>query len=218
VERFATLQDQLPQWPIEQAVAIVKDSLKSEWGLEYDDVFESIDADALGSASIGQVHKAILKKKWVDADPNYTGGEKVAVKIMHPDAKFRFNCDFQVFRWLCRVAMPGWEPFLAELQKRLMSEFDYHNEAKSLNLVRNNIIRSPYRNRVRVPQPYKSLTCTHVLVMELLEGKKLNDAIEDKLSTFFGGDKEKAHELLAKKQRGKCANVDRCDILLLMTS
>jgi predicted unusual protein kinase regulating ubiquinone biosynthesis (AarF/ABC1/UbiB family) len=107
VEVFSTVQDSIPQWPIEEAIAIVRDSLKHEYGLEYEDVFETIDPIAVGCASIGQVHRAVLRDEWVNADPSYSGGKEVAVKIMHPDAKKRFACDFQVFKWLTRVAMPG---------------------------------------------------------------------------------------------------------------
>jgi hypothetical protein len=82
-----------------------------------------------------------------------------------------------------------------------MCEFDYHNEANSLSTVRENLIRSPYRKRVRVPQPYNNLCCKHLLVMEFLHGKKLTDDIEDKLAAIIGN-KDQAAELLAKKQKG----------------
>lgn len=201
IEKFSTVQDSIPQWPIEEAIAIVRDSLKSEKKLDYEEVFETIDPVAIGSASIGQVHKAVLKEKWVNADPQYTGGRDIAIKVMHPDAKKRFTCDFQVCRWLFRVAMPGWTVILDELERRLMTEFDYHNEASSLRTVRTNLMKSPYRKRVQVPQPMACLTCKHLLVMELLQGKKLVDAIEDKLSEVLGSNKEKAHELLVAKEK-----------------
>ena len=54
VELYSTLQDSIPQWPIEQALAIVRDSLQNELGLNYEDVFEYIDEVALGCASIGR--------------------------------------------------------------------------------------------------------------------------------------------------------------------
>jgi predicted unusual protein kinase regulating ubiquinone biosynthesis (AarF/ABC1/UbiB family) len=202
VELFASVQDSIPQWPIEHAKAIVEETLKSEHGLAFEDVFESIDPLALGCASIGQVHRAVLKDEWVNSDAKYSGGKEVAVKIMHPDARQRFTYDFQVFKWLTRVAMPGWRPLVDELERRLMIEFDYHNEAAALARVRENIDKSPYRRRVRIPQPYQSLCCKHLLVMELLDGKKLTDAIEDKVAWIFGGDREKAEALLAKRQKG----------------
>lgn len=121
---------------------------------------------------------------------------------MHPEAKQRFQCDFQVFKWLTRLAMPGWSPLLLELQKRLMTEFDYHNEANNLSIVRENLLKSQYSKRVRMPQTYMSLCCKHILVMEMLNGKKLTDAIQDRLAGLLGGDKAMAADLLAQRQRG----------------
>jgi len=201
IERFSMLHDSIPQLPIEEALSIVGETLESEYGLDQNEVFESVDPIAIGCASIGQVHKAVLRDRWVNADPNYKGGKEVAIKIMHPEAKNRFQCDFQVFRWLLRVAMPGWSPLLEELQRRLMTEFDYRNECKNLIDVRNNLLLSPYRDRVKVPEAYTSLSSKHLLVMEMLHGKKLIDAIEDKLSNVLG-DRDKAHKFLAEKQNG----------------
>lgn len=148
-----------------------------------------------------EVHRGVLRDKYVAADPTYRGGKTVAIKIMHPEAKKRFQCDFQVFRWLTRVAMPGWSPLLLELQKRLMTEFDYHNEANNLFIVRENLLKSQYNKRVRMPEVYMSLCCRHILVMEMLNGRKLTDAIQDRLAGVLGGDKETAADLLAQRQK-----------------
>ena len=56
ISLFSTLHDSIPQWPIEQVQSILRESLLSDLGLEYEDVFDSIDPMALGSASIAQVH------------------------------------------------------------------------------------------------------------------------------------------------------------------
>lgn len=100
---------------------IVQESFRSELGLEFGDVLECLDETALGSASIGQVHRGVLRETWCetksggskydDAADNYIGGNEVAVKVMHPMAHDRFKHDFQVFRLLCRLALPGWSPF-----------------------------------------------------------------------------------------------------------
>jgi predicted unusual protein kinase regulating ubiquinone biosynthesis (AarF/ABC1/UbiB family) len=78
------------------------------------------------SASIGQVHKAKLTSKY--------GGYTVAVKVMHPNAEDLFRNDLKVFRTLCKVALPGWEPILREFETQIMTEFDYGNEANNLRL------------------------------------------------------------------------------------
>eukprot|EP00985_Skeletonema_marinoi_P018431 scaffold10301_cov66-Skeletonema_marinoi.AAC.1 len=107
-------------------------------GLTIEDVFESFD-DVLGSASIGQVHKAKLTPEF--------GGETVAVKVMHPNAETRFRNDFKIFRTLCKVALPGWDPILRELEMQMMTEFDYTNEGQNLLQVGKNMAKSPYANK-----------------------------------------------------------------------
>lgn len=104
IDVFSSLQDSVPPWDVERVQEIVRDSLQSCQGLDFEEVFDSID-EVLGSASIGQVHKARL-----------TSGETVAVKVMHPNAEKMFHDDFKVFRTLCKVALPGWDPILRELE------------------------------------------------------------------------------------------------------
>jgi aarF domain-containing kinase len=104
VDVFSSLQDSVPPWENERVKEIIRDSLKTCQGLQLEEVFDSID-EVLGSASIGQVHKAKLAT-----------GETVAVKVMHPNAEKMFRDDFKVFRTLCKVALPGWDPILRELE------------------------------------------------------------------------------------------------------
>jgi aarF domain-containing kinase len=200
---FETLQDSIPQWPIESVRDIISKSLKDSLDVDMDDVLDSIEPKALGSASIGQVHKAVLSKKWFEKlrnDHNYAGGRTVAIKVMHPGAEARFAHDFQVFRWLCRMALPQWHGILDELERRVMTEFDYKNEAASLVQVRQNLMNSPYRDRVCVPEPLTSLCCKEVLVMEMLNGPKLITAIQEDLHAAFG-DQRTATEFLAERKK-----------------
>eukprot|EP00985_Skeletonema_marinoi_P020325 scaffold12044_cov103-Skeletonema_marinoi.AAC.4 len=161
-------------------------------GLTIEDVFESFD-EVLGSASIGQVHKAKLTPEF--------GGETVAVKVMHPNAETRFRNDFKIFRTLCKVALPGWDPILRELEMQMMTEFDYTNEGQNLLQVGKNMAKSPYANKVKVPYPMLDLCSKNLLVMEYLEGKKLATSIEEKLSSILGGDKLMARKVLKAKQQ-----------------
>ena len=82
VDVFSTLQDNVDPYDIERIRGIVDDSLKSCQDVDMDDVFDSI-GEVLGSASIGQVHKAKLTPKY--------GGDTVAVKVMHPNAEHLFR-------------------------------------------------------------------------------------------------------------------------------
>ena len=198
INLFSTLHDSIPQWPVEKVLAILKESL-AELGLEYDDVFEEMDPVALGSASIAQVHRAVLKSPWADE----IDGKEVAVKVMHPSAKEQFSHDLQVFRWLCRVALPGWHNILNEFSRQVMTEFDFRREAKSLDQVRSNLQTTRHSREAHIPQPVHSLNTKNVLVMELIHGKKLPDWILEQLASIFGGSEDVAKSIIERKRRGK---------------
>lgn len=192
VDVFSELQDSVPPWEKERVQRIVQQSLMDSQGLKMEDVFESFD-EVLGSASIGQVHKAKLTTKF--------GGDIVALKVMHPNAETRFRNDFKIFRTLCKVALPGWDPILRELEMQMMTEFDYMNEGHNLLRVGKNMAKSPYANKVKVPHPMLDLCSKNLLVMEYLAGKKLAVAIEEKLASILGGDVGMARKVLKAKQQ-----------------
>lgn len=197
---FSAAQDSIPQWPLEDVRSVLDETLHEGHGVKFDDVFEDMDPISLGSASIGQVHRAVLKPKYAT---KFDGVEEVAVKVMHPGAEERFHHDFQVFRWLCKVALSGWETILDECYRQIMSEFDYREEATSLATVRRQMNDSPYKKKIRIPEPYTDLCTKDCLVMEMLHGKKLSDAIEDNLAYCLGGDKARAGALIRAKQMGE---------------
>lgn len=202
IQLFVAAQDSLPQLPIEEVIDIVERTLQTEHGLSFDDVFEYMEADALGSASIGQCHRAILKGGYASLG-GYRGGKIAAVKVMHPGAEERFRCDFQVFRWLCKVALTGWQPILDECYRQIMSEFDYRREASCLERVRKIMNGSPFRGRVKVPEAQQSLCTKELLVMEMLNGKKLSESLEDDLTAAIGQNRTLAEELIERKRIGK---------------
>ena len=197
IDLFSTLHDSIPQWPVEKVAAILEASL-SELGLEFDQVFDKLDPIALGSASIAQVHRATLKAPYADE----INGKDVAVKVMHPSAKQQFTHDLQVFRWLCRVALPGWHNILDEFSRQVMTEFDFRREANSLETIRNNLQTARHSREAYVPKPLKGISTKNVLFMELLEGKKLTDSIQDELASIFGGDKDFARSIIERIRRG----------------
>jgi aarF domain-containing kinase len=123
---------------------------------------------------------------------------------MHPGAEEIFHHDFQVFRLLCKVALTGWQPILDECYRQIMTEFDYRREADCLSTVRQHMAESPYHGRIRIPEPFSKLCTKELLVMEMLDGKKLSDAIEDELGSVLGGDRAQASALIKSKRLGKC--------------
>lgn len=202
VQAFTTVQDSCPSWPSSEIIDVISDSLLiNDIGLEFDELFESFESEPLGSASIGQVHKATLTPYSLEIAraSGYKGGSVVAVKVMHLDAFDRFRNDFKIFKWLCRVALPGWSPLLREQEKQIMTEFDYRNECENLLYIRESIEKSPYKNKVLIPDAIPAFTTSNVLVMEYLDGKKLATHVEDELTRIFGA-RDVAKSLLEKKR------------------
>ena len=108
--------------------------------------------------------------------------------------------------------MPGWDHILRELERQMMTEFNYLHEASSLQIVRDNMRQSPYKNRVVVPRPFY---CTpNVLIMEFLDGVKLETAVLNEMTQVLKGDAILAKSLIDKKRAGKYNIPDGADLHL----
>ena len=118
------------------------------------------------------------------------------------------NKSLNIFpKWLCRVALPGWSPVLPELEKQFMTEFDYRNEASNLQSVRRNMMASPYKHKVKVPEPMMAFTTKNMLLMEKIEGEKLVLSAERKLSKALQGDENLAKTLMQERRKGELSNL-----------
>ncbi|KAI8825167.1 ABC1 family-domain-containing protein [Fimicolochytrium jonesii] len=168
------LFDQVPPLPGPEVRRILEQSL----GMPLDEVFDLFDEKALGSASVGQVHRATLK-----AD-----GRKVVVKMQYPDVESLFRTDFQTLHAFCKLAQPEFLPVFDEIEKQFMSELDFEREAANLAIVSANMKRH-YHDQVEVPEPISSLTRPNVIVMTYLDGIKLLDGIKahvEKMASRMG--------------------------------
>lgn len=210
VNVMQVVQDEVPPWTGEEIRDVIEESWQRNFGLSVDDILESFELEVLGSASIGQVHKGIVRQDVVETlkskginDYGLSKKREVAIKVMHLDAEDRFRNDFKIFKWLCRVALPGWSPILRELESQMMTEFDYHYEANNLDQVRKNMMASPYRKKVVVPMPVKEFCTQNVLIMEYLDGVKLETAILNDITDALNGNRSLAKLIMEDRRRGK---------------
>ncbi|RHY90569.1 hypothetical protein DYB26_014447 [Aphanomyces astaci] len=164
MDHCKTLQSDAPSTPAPEMMNI----LEASYGKPFHDIFQSIDPTPLGAASISQVHKAVL-----------LDGTTVVVKVQFPEAEANFRNDITTIKRFAAVAQPAHLPFLNEIEKQFLTEFDYRREADNLDLVRANLAASPYARKFVVPKSYPDLCTKEVLVMEYLQGRKLIDAIYD---------------------------------------
>ncbi len=122
----------------------------------------------LGSASIGQVHRAQLRAT----------GEWVAVKVQFDDAEKLFRGDISNMRAFCKIAQPEQVIIFDEIERQFMTEFDYRCEARNLAEVRDNLHQAGFDRVVAVPRPFPEYSTRKLLVMELFDGVKVLTAVK----------------------------------------
>src|SRR3989344_2150938 len=84
-DEFSKLQDNVKPLPFEAIKAVIESELKKP----INETFKSFDKIPIASASVGQVHRAILKD-----------GSVVAVKVQRPDIEKTFQADIDILRYL----------------------------------------------------------------------------------------------------------------------
>ncbi len=153
------LLDRVPTASREQVIEV----FRSEFNALPEDLYGQFDYEAIASASIGQVHKALLRD-----------GTPVAVKVQRPGVHYDFHRDVLLMRcfiWIVfalRIrSMYFMRDPVRELATWTRDELDYRREAAYCNLLGQNAEGSPTE---RIPRVYWDLTTSRVLTMEFLEG------------------------------------------------
>jgi ubiquinone biosynthesis protein len=114
------LQDRLPPVPFAEIEATIVQS----FGRPIGELFESIDPEPVGAASIAQVHKAVT-----------TDGRTVAIKVLRPGIEQEFAKAIETYEWAAaQVEAMGGE--LARLRPRLVIETFKRWTARELDLRR----------------------------------------------------------------------------------
>ncbi len=164
LEELSELQDQLPGFDGNKAMELIEEDLNKK----IDEVFLTIDKDPISAASLGQVHKAVLKNK-----------EIVAVKVQRPGLREQITLDLYIVRnianWLKNnigLIRSDLVALIDELGKRVFEEMDYLNEAENAEKFRNLHL---HNSKIAVPKIYKETTSRRVLTMEWIDGTKLTN-------------------------------------------
>lgn len=165
LEELTKLQDQLPPFDTQIAMAI----LEKELDRDLDSVFAQISPQPVAAASLGQVYKARLNS-----------GEEVAVKVQRPNLLPILTLDLYLMRLGARWFAPilplnlGHDLTLIvdEFGVKLFEEIDYINEGRNAERFATYFDDDP---TIKVPSIYWKYTSTRVLVLEWIDGFKLTD-------------------------------------------
>lgn len=162
-KELETLQDSVPPRPFSEVEIRLREELA---GRSIADVFAEFDQTPVASASIGQVHVARLHS-----------GEKVAVKIQYPGIETIVSTDLRALRRIFKIVgrlLPdwGWNVIYGEIQKMVLAELDYRQEAEAIATIAANFAG---RTDVLIPKVIGICSTTRVLTTQWMDGVKVND-------------------------------------------
>ncbi|AEK60480.1 ubiquinone biosynthesis regulatory protein kinase UbiB [Collimonas fungivorans] len=160
VDELARLQDRVPPFSSDLAIAQIEKSLKAH----PDQLFASFERVPVASASIAQVHFATLKN-----------GKEVAVKVLRPGMKKSIDEDVALMHIAAGLVEKLWadgrrlkaREVVGEFDKYLHDELDLMREAANGSQLRRNFANS---DLLVVPEMYWDYCSSSVIVMERMHG------------------------------------------------
>ncbi len=170
LEELSQLQDQLPGFDSDLAMACIEEDL----GAPVAELYAELERDPISAASLGQVHRGVLHN-----------GQKVAVKVQRPGLREQITLDLYIVRniaaWLnsnIGLIRSDLVALIDELGRRVFEEMDYLNEAANAEKFRDLHSHNP---RIAVPCIHREVTSRRVLTMEWIDGVKLTnlDAVRE---------------------------------------
>jgi ubiquinone biosynthesis protein len=157
------LQDSLPPAPFAEIRKAIERGLEAP----IESLFQSIDEEPVGAASIAQVHKAVT-----------TEGRIVAVKVLRPGIEEEFARALETYEWAAaHVELLGGEAerlrprlVVAHFKQWTRRELDLQREAASASELRETMVAEP---NFFVPEIDWSRSSRRVMTLEWIDGIKL---------------------------------------------
>jgi ubiquinone biosynthesis protein len=164
IEELIKLLDAAPPVPFDE----IREVVESELDAAIEDLFQTFEERPVASASIGQVHRAVL-----------FDGHAVAVKIQRPGIEAEVEADLDLLLRQARFLERRSErmrdqnivAIAEELARSVREELDYQMEGRNAERLRTNLGSDP---RFVLPRVYWNLTTHRVITLEYLEGIQFN--------------------------------------------
>jgi predicted unusual protein kinase regulating ubiquinone biosynthesis (AarF/ABC1/UbiB family) len=164
-EALTALQSEAPPMTWTTVSEVIEDAFDRP----VSDIFAWFDPEPIGAASIGQVHQGRLHS-----------GESVAVKIQYPGITKTLDADIKNLGTMMQMMRVVFEKkrldeYLHEVRSAILAEADYESECSNLEHFHQVLADRP---GVRAPRAFPEYTRETVLTMELVDGQKLDDAVD----------------------------------------
>ncbi len=164
-EEFEKLQDRVPSFSYRQ----IKKNVEDDLGKPLNKVFASFDKKPLASASIAQVHRAVLKS-----------GKKVVVKVQRPDIRETIDTDLDILFHLANSlekyfpTIKNYHPVdvVKEFAVWTRRELNFEIEARNAAALREKLKSN---KSVIIPRVYPLFSSRRILTMDFVSGFKIND-------------------------------------------
>jgi len=157
-----SLQDNTPH----SDFSLIKKSLETELGDNVSNLFTEFDEVPIASASIGQVHKAVLNT-----------GEQVAVKIQHPNVRKLAIVDLGIIEKLIGLVsrffkIKGIDHVYNQVKEMIYEELNYTAEAGNMETIS---LSCEAIEGIKIPKVYSEYSSEKVLTTEFCEGTKITN-------------------------------------------
>ncbi len=166
LEALSSLQDEVPPAPFSHVVSVIE----TELGKPVEQVFSVLERKCAAAASLGQVHKAVL----------VSTGAEVAVKIQRPNIDQLVRMDLSTLKFVIWVInrFVDTSEFIdlmgvyQEFKRTVYEEIDYVTEAANAKRFKEMFKDDP---TIYIPSVYDDYTSRRLLVLEWIDGIKIND-------------------------------------------
>jgi ubiquinone biosynthesis protein len=159
IDELARLVDEVPPVPFAELEPVIRKA--------FGDVFASIDPNPIATASVAQIHPALLRT-----------GRQVVVKVRRPGVVEQVELDLDVIRSTAGLLerrsesaqLLQLEALADELEVHLRAELDFHEEAHNTELIARLV--ADYE-RLVVPQVIRPYVTKEAMVLERIDGVKV---------------------------------------------